>query len=245
MTEKNTETVRSKTILILSTLVASWTHSGLHAKESVNLVDQVVATVGERVLMLRDLEIHHGLRALVVDGRAPSEGAIRNDRRRFNRARKAFLDHCLVAHYLDATGIAVPGADDAAQAYRRTLSKTSTIQAETQAFLTRYELEEKELDLLLKDYARVETFLKEQLPVRFLVKDEEIQQYYDKHREDRFLSQPLDRVRSIVVESVRRERLEREMAQWLEKEKKRVEVVTLPIEIEEALPGDSSSKISD
>src|SRR5690606_40992527 len=103
---------------------------------------------------------------------------------------------------------------------RRVLFRSANEEEKTKTF-SKWSLTESDLLEWVEQRVLLERFLQVHPPFQAIVTDQKIKQYYDSHKEERFLNQPLESIRELVVKDYQTTYLKVEFKRWVDQEIRR------------------------
>lgn len=233
---KNTGTERSnpKTprsspffLAILVALVWLTPNSGGLAAE--HLLDQTVAVVGKYTLTLHDLEADYVLSEILDHRRIPAPDEFRRDSKKIETTRNAVIRKTVIQLYLEGTGLAATVSATRVSELKSKLTNVFKSSEQASTFLRSMGISSETQESFLQQRIRTDIFMERLVPTRYSITDKDVTAYYEREKDRRFLGKPLESIRNVVEEDLRREMLRNEFARWLEAETRRIEIIRLPL----------------
>ncbi len=191
--------------------------------------------MGKRVLTLRDVEGDLLIDQLLA-GKKPTDTSLPAPAV-LQKARQNMIHRALIRKYLSSTGLLAGEPEDRFKRLSDAVRAPFPSQDQMNAFLAQRGLSPSAFNDLLMDRALEEMFLKEQLPLRVKVSENDVKAYYEREKSRRFLDKPFGSVEKIVRESAVREKLDQEFQKWLDDETHRTEILLLPLPGEDPTSG--------
>lgn len=207
-------------------LLVSAISSFASAQDRKILLDQTLAVVGHRVILLGEVRAEAVVSSLLEKRRIPpAPQALAPEETEV--ALQTLIRRTVIANYLDNLGLVPEVPPERLAKMKSSLQALLGPPAEMKKYLEAKEISETNLDALLRSRIRSEMFAEQHLPFRVNVTEADVRAYYEAEKNRRFLGKPFDNVAPIVRADLRRERTKKEFETWLETEMHRTEVVLL------------------